>query len=150
MPQKAECNTGCRGYKTALEHCINDCPCKSDVDVVNGCNQQYSCGHACKMRDLGLDERKCISTCSQSKKKVTCSPRVKGHTFSLCGDCNRKHCSEKKPTKAECNKGCRQYRGKSKLRVMNNIKGICQIIDQPIIQMLIHRIRLLFEVLHLL
>merc|ERR1719300_2246632 len=65
-----ECESGCSFYKRkpimeGLEPCVEKCKetCPDD-DLKEGCNMQYSCAHACKMRDLGESEASCKQNCN--------------------------------------------------------------------------------------
>ena len=80
--------------------------CPADLDLQKGCNQMYSCPHACKMRELGLDESECKQNCIRMKSG--CSPSTNGYVFALCGSCTRKGCPTF-PTVDECQIGCRNY-----------------------------------------
>ena len=93
--------------------CLGACEklgCPADLDLQKGCNQKYSCSHACKMRELGLDESKCKENCIRTGSSG-CSPSINGYVFALCGPCTREGCPTW-PTTDECEIGCRNY-GKS-------------------------------------
>merc|ERR1712038_1438194 len=93
-----------------LEVCINKCEdneCAPDLDKTVGCNQMYSCSHACVMRSRGVPRDRCIANC-QRNGQSGCNPRVNGKTFDLCRGCNRQGCS-RFPTVGECVAGCFYY-----------------------------------------
>ena len=100
-----------------LDHmakCIESCKesaCAPDIDEKNGCNQMYSCSHACKMRQLGLDETTCKANCKRNGTEG-CQPTVNGYQFWLCNERNREGCSSYYPTVEECEMGCSSYPGK--------------------------------------
>merc|ERR1712038_761293 len=100
----------CEYAKDALETCINKCEdngCRPDIDKTVGCNQMYSCSHACVMRSRGVPRDQCIANC-QRNGQSGCNPTVKGKTFDLCRGCNRQGCS-RFPTVGECVAGCFYY-----------------------------------------
>ena len=90
-----------------MQACLNVCAeqCAGDNSLTIGCNQTFSCVHACKMRSLGLTKEQCESKCDEKG----CNRNVLGHTFGLCGDCNRGACSSGWPSAAECKFGCADY-----------------------------------------
>ena len=74
----------------------------------------FSCVHACKIRNLGVNEDQCRNHCDR-RYESGCSPVVNGYQFSLCDSCypSRNGCSEEpRPTVKECKLGCATY-GKS-------------------------------------
>ena len=97
-----------------LEACLEECKksaCKTDLDFSKGCNQMFSCSHACKMRDLGVSQDECNQNCERNTGSG-CTTTIKGHTFSLCEECNRAACEPTNgPTIDECKIGCKKYSG---------------------------------------
>ena len=92
-----------------MSNCLSECgkSCSND-DMGKGSNQKYSCIHACKMRELGLDIATCRVNCQRSGGSG-CSPVVNGYQFNLCDiignadpDCN----PPGDPPIAECELGC--------------------------------------------
>ena len=65
----------------------------------------YSCTHACKIRDLGVEEEECKKHCDRDGQSGCCSPNVNGYQFELCGPCIREGCGTF-PTINECEIGC--------------------------------------------
>ena len=97
--------------KDQLDRCIEECDkkaCSGDVNTRTGCNQMYSCAHACKIRNLGVQENSCRELC-QRNGQSGCSPTVKGWQFNLCAPCQRAGCSTY-PSVGECESGCNLYR----------------------------------------
>ena len=93
-----------------LNKCIAVCQetvCQSESDVKNGCNQMYSCVHACQIRHLGVKEDQCKKHC-QRNGGSGCTPEVNGYQFNLCRDCSRDGCNGW-PKIAECEIGCESY-----------------------------------------
>ena len=93
-----------------LNKCVAACKktaCGSESDLKNGCNQMYSCVHACKIRHLGVNENQCRNHCNRNARSG-CSPKINGYQFALCGSCSRGGCS-RWPTIAECEIGCATY-----------------------------------------
>merc|ERR1712183_260844 len=96
-----------------LSKCVTKCTtnsCVPDSSLTRGCNQMFSCAQACNIRDLGISRGECQHLC-QRNGQSGCSPSVEGHTFDLCGECNRHDagtCSTW-PTQAECEIGCFYY-----------------------------------------
>ena len=93
-----------------LNKCIAVCKktvCQSESDVKNGCNQMYSCSHACQIRHLGENEAQCRSHC-QRNGQSGCAPEVNCYQFDLCRDCSREGCYGR-PTVAEFATGCASY-----------------------------------------
>ena len=81
--------------------------CQSNSKIESGCNQMYSCKHACKIRDLGENEEQCKKHC-QRKGNSGCGPQVNGYQFALCRACGVGECN-KSPTVDECENGCANY-----------------------------------------
>merc|ERR1712115_68497 len=99
-----------RRPKSTLEMCVENCrreACMSDDNTKVGCNQMFNCPQGCKMRDLGVPERKCKRKCKRNGQSG-CSPVVKGFEFSLCRDCNRAGCP-RWPEVDERKAGCSYY-----------------------------------------
>ena len=95
-----------------MEVCIAQCKknaCEPDIDERKGCNQMYSCSHACKMRQLGVSKATCSKECIRNAESG-CSPKVKGYRFELCGSCKRQGCPTW-PSIKDCKVGCDSYRG---------------------------------------
>ena len=93
-----------------MVRCIDACKknaCPPDVDLKQGCVQMYSCSHACKMRQLGIDEQSCKNNCNRDGESG-CSPTVANYQFELCATCNRNGCPAW-PTVDECHIGCTGY-----------------------------------------
>jgi len=69
-----------------LDSCVAKCDKMTcpDNNLVKGCNMQYSCAHACKIRDLGVSKWSCERMCNRSYPAPGCNPVVKGHKFELC------------------------------------------------------------------
>ena len=103
-----------RALTDPLETCLEECKknaCNTDLDYSKGCNQMFSCSHACKMRDLGVSQDDCNQNC-QRNENSGCTVTIKEHTFSLCEECNRAACEPKNsPTIDECKIGCKKYSG---------------------------------------
>jgi len=93
-----------------LDTCKQESGCTQDDDESNGCNQMYSCSHACKMRELGVDEQTCSEHCRRNGQSG-CWPVVAGWQFRLCGACRRRGCRTHWPSIQECQVGCRAYDG---------------------------------------
>ena len=96
------------GEISQLDKCLGTCKeeaCETDLDLSKGCNQMYSCSHACKIRQLGLDINQCKEQCNSP---AGCSPVVNEYEFSLCGSCTRENCGAY-PTMEECLIGCYAY-----------------------------------------
>ena len=96
--------------KSVLDKCVEACEktsCGTDLDTKKGCNQMYSCAHACKLRHLGQKEDECRNHCNR-RGNSGCKEIVNGWEFELCGKCNRNGCSTH-PTQAECEIGCASY-----------------------------------------
>ena len=104
-----------------MEECeddaLNNRDCEeADLDLKRGCNQMYSCSHACTMRHLGTDEDTCLDNCDRNGQSG-CSPNMTLEfdedqfdcEFSLCGSCKREGCSSKFPKTEECELGCKSY-----------------------------------------
>ncbi|XP_066932583.1 putative tyrosinase-like protein tyr-3 [Clytia hemisphaerica] len=90
-----------------LAGCLNACSefaCASDTSLQKGCNQMFSCTHACKMRQLGVTVGSCRTKCERNGQSG-CFPNVNGYTFNLCVDCSREGCPTY-PTVDECKIGC--------------------------------------------
>ena len=93
-----------------MTNCIEACKkkgCAPDIHLRNGCNQMYSCSHACKIRDLGVDEQTCKGHCIRTGQSG-CFPTVFNYRFNLCRGCNRPGCSSW-PSITECQIGCTNY-----------------------------------------
>ena len=95
-----------------LDKCVAACKktaCKSEWDVQNGCEHMFTCVHACKIRNLGVNEDQCRNHCDRTYGSG-CSPVVNGYQFGLCDSCypSRNGCSPR-PTVAECELGCATY-----------------------------------------
>ena len=93
-----------------MARCVEECDkteCAGDVNPRTGCNQMYSCAHACKIRDLGVAGNHCREMC-QRNGQSGCSPTVRGWQFNLCRACNRAGCSTY-PSIGECVRGCDIY-----------------------------------------
>ena len=76
------------GLDSCVARCAETCP---DNDLKNGCNNQYSCAHACKIRDLGETEFSCKEKCLRIHPDSSCYPVINGYQFNLCVSCqNRK------------------------------------------------------------
>ena len=93
-----------------LNKCVKACKklaCAPDDDLSKGCNQMYSCSHACMIRHLGVSKAQCVEHCDRNGSSG-CHPQVNGHKFELCVKCNRKGCSTY-PTVSECETGCASY-----------------------------------------
>jgi hypothetical protein len=97
---------------------LNNRDCnEKDLDLKLGCNQMFSCAHACAMRHMGIDKDTCFNKCNRTGSSG-CSPKVsldeedednEGCKFSLCGPCNRDGCSSRYPDISECELGCESY-----------------------------------------
>ena len=101
------CNTDPVEYRNRCVDACKKTACESDTDLKNGCNQMYSCSHACKMRHLGVNEDQCRKNCNRNGGSG-CSTTINGYQFALCGACNRGGCSTW-PSVAECEIGCASY-----------------------------------------
>ena len=98
------------GDEESFSRCVEECDkteCAGYVNPRTGCNQMYSCAHACKIRDLGVAGNHCREMC-QRNGQSGCSPTVRGWQFDLCRDCNRAGCSTY-PSIGECVRGCDIY-----------------------------------------
>ena len=95
-----------------MEVCIQTCrqyACEPDDHKRVGCNQKYSCVHACRIRQLGVNEPDCKNHCVRNETSG-CNPEVNGFTFNLCRSCAREGCT---PIVAieECELGCNSFGG---------------------------------------
>jgi len=89
-----------------LDSCVAKCDKKCpDDNLVKGCNMQYSCAHACKIRDLGESKGSCKRMCNRSYPKSGCYPVVRGHKFDLCTG-NQDGCPNRPPNPTACNSQC--------------------------------------------
>merc|ERR1712141_671440 len=84
-PTTSECVVGCSAYgrKSELDKCLDLCKedvCNDGLDFVKGCNQMYSCSHACKIRELGVTKDECKRHCNRDGQSG-CSPSVMGWEF---------------------------------------------------------------------
>jgi hypothetical protein len=109
-PTMDECELGCASYgkSTKLDRCLATCKdqaCESDYSLTRGCNQMFSCSHACKIRDLGVAQDQCEELCNRNGQSG-CFEAVNGYEFSLCGPCKREGCNSTFPTIEECEIGC--------------------------------------------
>ena len=110
-----------------LSDCLKDCEedvlldqdCKDiDLDLKDGCNQMFSCSHACAMRHLGMGEEKCLHQCNRTGSSG-CTEKISFYhqesdgdvecEFSLCEKCKRKGCESRYPRIEECESGCKSY-----------------------------------------
>ena len=116
------------GLEQCVDRCSETCP---DVDLKQGCNMQYSCAHACKIRDLGESKESCKQNCNNPG---SCYPAFNGHQFNLCTSCkNRKPHVANPPGQCahvwkehqkridECESGCSFYKRKP---IMGNNREI--------------------------
>jgi len=87
---------------SCVAKCDKTCP---DNNLVKGCNMQYSCAHACKIRDLGVSWRSCRSMCHRSYPASGCNPVVRGHKFELCTG-RQDGCPNRPPNPRACNSQC--------------------------------------------
>ena len=104
-----------------LESCVAECDKTClDNDLKKGCNMQYSCAHACKIRDLGVTEASCKLKCVRNFPGSGCYPVVNGYQFNLCVECKNRgelvadpaagQCAyENQKRIAECASGCTFY-----------------------------------------
>ena len=96
---------------TKLSDCVSACAvkaCVSDLDTKKGTNQMYSCPHACKIRDLGVDQTVCLQHCQRTARSG-CDPKVEGFTFNLCGPPRSEEQCTMHPSIEECEIGCKAY-----------------------------------------
>ena len=110
-----------------LSDCLKDCEedvlldqdCDDiDLDLKKGCNQMFSCSHACAMRHLGMVEEKCLDQCNRNGSSG-CSEKLSFYDkksdgdvecgFSLCEKCKRDGCESRYPKVEECEFGCKSY-----------------------------------------
>ena len=117
----------CLFSSVPLSDCLKDCEedvlhdqdCKDiDLDLKDGCNQMFSCSHACAMRHLGMGEEKCLHQCNRTGSSG-CSEKISFYhqksdsdvecEFSLCEKCKRKGCESRYPKIEECESGCKSY-----------------------------------------
>merc|ERR1712142_917438 len=108
-----ECEIGCKEYpeSSKLSECVEICAvkaCASDLNPQIGTNQMYSCPHACKIRDLSVDQTTCLQHCQRTGWSG-CHPKVEGFTFNLCGPPRPVDQCTKHPSIEECEIGCKEY-----------------------------------------
>ena len=102
------------GHQESLTQCIETCKNTScgNMDLKKGCNQMYSCSHACQIRHLGVNQTQCRKECEKRNSGAGnngCKPQIAGYEFSLCNDCIDHGCSKSRPTVNECETGCASY-----------------------------------------
>ncbi|XP_066919712.1 uncharacterized protein [Clytia hemisphaerica] len=90
--------------------CQNTCKtaaCATEMEPRVGCNKQFSCVQACKIRQLGKTEQECKALCIKPSNP-DCPRTVNGYTFSLCASCPGLSCATYPPLE-ECEIGCQSY-----------------------------------------
>jgi len=110
LPRQAQISSAQKFSRldSCVAKCDKTCP---DNNLVKGCNMQYSCAHACKIRDLGVGNWSCIFGCNRSYPKSGCNPVVRGHKFELCRSGtneagNQDGCPNRPPRPTACNSQC--------------------------------------------